>query len=184
MRLPAEAETDSEFRLECSEPIVRKATISPCGTYRYVLTRRWASGDRVVNWILLNPSTADGATDDPTVRYVDDFSRRWGFDALVITNLYALRSTDPEKILIAKDPIGPDNDRHLIDCAQSSDLVVCGWGNFGTFDGRGRTIRRLLADAGVPLYCLGTNDNGEPSHPLYLPATRRPTVMGGEVANG
>ena len=46
---------------------------------------------------MLNSSTADETTDDPTIRRVVDFSRRWGFSQLIVVKLAPLRSTDPKK---------------------------------------------------------------------------------------
>ena len=48
---------------------------------------------------MLNPSTADETTDDPTIRRVIDFSRRWGFSRLIVVKLVPLRSTDPKAAL-------------------------------------------------------------------------------------
>jgi hypothetical protein len=42
------------------------AVISPCGQYRYVLTREVGPGERRATFIMLNPSTADATQDDPT----------------------------------------------------------------------------------------------------------------------
>jgi len=42
------------------------AKISPCGKFRYELSRRWVSCDSSRNfvlWCMLNPSTADGERD-------------------------------------------------------------------------------------------------------------------------
>lgn len=46
--------------------------------YRYTLWRRWSDGPRYVNFICINPSTADENTDDPTVRKCIKFARSWG----------------------------------------------------------------------------------------------------------
>lgn len=51
--------------------IKRSAWISSCGRYRYSLTRDWkreGDFDRTCVFVILNPSTADGSVDDPTIR--------------------------------------------------------------------------------------------------------------------
>lgn len=101
----------------CDPPVVdpgpapgRAAVLSPCGRYRYELTRRWAPGP-LVGWVMLNPSRADAHTDDPTVRRCVGFAHRWGYGGLIIRNLYALRATDPAALADHLDPVGPDTTR-------------------------------------------------------------------------
>ena len=70
------------------------ALFSGCGQYRYRLTRTWGPAAHVV-FIGLNPSTADAALDDPTIRRCSAFARSWGFDGLIMLNAWAFRSTHP-----------------------------------------------------------------------------------------
>lgn len=88
----------------------RSAIISECQRYRYVLERKWQPELPGVLFVALNPSTADGQHDDPTVRRCVGFARSWGFGKIVIANLFALRSSHPSVLLIDVDPIGPEND--------------------------------------------------------------------------
>ena len=47
--------------------------------YRYWLEREVAPGlPGILDFICLNPSTADAETDDPTVRRMVGFARQWG----------------------------------------------------------------------------------------------------------
>ena len=77
------------------EITLSEAVISQDERHRYSLTRRWGDGPRVCCWIMLNPSTADATTDDPTIRRCIGFTHAWGYDALTVVNLYAWRATDP-----------------------------------------------------------------------------------------
>ncbi len=89
-----------------------RATFSHCKAYRYVLYKSASDTETPsVLWIMLNPSTADQNRDDPTVRKCQGFSRKWGFQAVTVVNLFAFRSTDPKGICLSvnSDPIGPDN---------------------------------------------------------------------------
>lgn len=71
----------------------RGAEFSPCRRYRYVLWRTWDPAAGSVNFIGLNPSTADEQVDDPTIRCCIGFARDWGYGGLVMTNLFAIPAT-------------------------------------------------------------------------------------------
>ena len=60
----------------------RSAVISADQAYRYTLWRRWSDGNNFVQFIGLNPSTADETKDDNTIRKCVKFAKLWGFDAL------------------------------------------------------------------------------------------------------
>jgi hypothetical protein len=92
----------------------------------------------------------------------------------VVTNLFALRSTDPARLRRAGDPIGPGNDAHILREASAAAITVCAWGANGCFLGRSRDVRRLMAGAGVVPHYLALTNRGEPNHPLYLPASLVP----------
>jgi hypothetical protein len=69
------------------------------------------------------------------------------------------------------DPVGPDNDGHLLDAARHSDGLIVAWGSLGHLHERDRVVCELLTTLGVPLWCLGRTKEGHPRHPLYLPHT-------------
>ena len=142
------------------------ATLSADRTYRYLLTRRWDDGP-VMTWIMLNPSTADADTDDPTIRRCTGFARREGCGAICVVNLFALRATDPRELRTSPDPVGPDNDSFLLERTRAGS-VVAAWGSHGSLNGRSRAVAALLVAAEVPLLALGVTSSGEPRHPLYI----------------
>jgi hypothetical protein len=154
--------------------LARRALFDPTGRYRYALERRWAPGGRRLAFILLNPSTADGERDDPTVRRCIGFARRWGFSSLEVVNLFALRATQPAALRGAADPVGPENDGHLLAAAGRADRVVLAWGIHGKWRGREGEVLRLLRESRRGLSCLGLTREGHPRHVLYLPALARP----------
>ena len=55
------------------------AVFSPCGRYRYQLWRVWDPGRPLgcVMFLMLNPSTATDAEDDPTIRRCSGYARSW-----------------------------------------------------------------------------------------------------------
>lgn len=171
-------------------PVRSDALISPCGLYRYWLSRTWDDALPVVCWIMLNPSTADASKDDPTIRRVTAFSRAWGFGGFVVVNLFALRATDPRQLLRAEYPIAsPDhlmkfcenmNDFWILRQAMSRRVIVA-WGAGGALNRRDREVMDLLK--GRKVECIGTTAARHPRHPLYLPATATPVpfLMGGAL---
>ena len=147
------------------------ATFSPCRRWRYLLWRRWDASKPVANFLMLNPSTADEVKLDPTCSRARNYAEHWGFGSLYVTNIFGWRATDPEEMKAAEDPVGPGNDAAIVRAAKEADLVVCAWGNHGSHQERSKQIRRLLQ--GQKLHTLRLNANGEPAHPLYLPARLR-----------
>lgn len=137
------------------------ATADIRGDYRYSLTRAWDPALPTITFVLLNPSTADEAQLDPTLRRCVGFAKREGYGGMVILNLYAFRTKSPKLMLAATDPVGPDNDRVL---AAASGTVVAGW---GTNADPARVTKALTL---LPrLHALAVTKDGHPQHPLYVP---------------
>jgi hypothetical protein len=149
------------------------AKFSRCRKWRYLLWRKWADGP-VANFLMLNPSTADEVKLDPSCTRARLHAERWGFGALVVTNLFGWRATDPDEMKAARDPVGLQNDQSILKAAQEADLVVCAWGNHGAHLGRSKKVLELLNRNKASLHALRLNANGEPAHPLYLPGALRP----------
>jgi hypothetical protein len=145
------------------------AVFSFCRRYRYLLVRRVGFGDRVVAFLMLNPSTADEANNDPTIRRCIDFATRDGFGVLRILNLFAWRSTDPRGLLEVADPVGADNDATILATAADAEIVICAWGVHGRLHGRANAVLAILRPHADKLRCLGLTKSGAPRHPLYLP---------------
>ena len=146
------------------------AWLSPCGRYRYALTRRWAEGPAAA-FVMLNPSTADAREDDATVRKCVGFARRWGAGGLVVANLYALRATDPRDLARAADPVGGEAADHVLrrvhDLAADIRWVVAAWGGSLPPGGDARA-RAVVAIVGPLVWCFGRTRGGQPRHPLML----------------
>lgn len=143
----------------------RSASISECGRYRYALYREWEpSALMPIMWLMLNPSTADADTDDPTIRRCIGFSKAWGYGALYVGNLYGIRSTNPSILLTtgADEARGPENIASLCHMADRSALIVAAWGVHG-----GKAFPRGVNKPGG-VWCLGTTKHGSPKHPLYV----------------
>jgi hypothetical protein len=109
--------------------VERDAQFSSRGTYRYALWRVWDRRRPRIAWVMLNPSTADGTTDDPTICRCMSFSDAWGAGGLTVVNLFAARATDPKQLAAFGDPVGPLNDLFLRNTLVAEQVeVVCAWG--------------------------------------------------------
>lgn len=150
------------------------ATFSNDRRYRYLLTRTWDESLPTVNFVMLNPSTADAFSLDPTNRRCVGFARSWGYGALVTTNVFAWRSTDPRGLREPDDPVGPGNDSFLQRAARDADLVVVAWGVHASLGGRGARVQELLVGAGITAHALRVTKQGHPGHPLYVSAETVP----------
>lgn len=181
------------------------AALSPCGHYRWWLSRSWQPEAPALLFIGLNPSRADAARDDPTLRRLQGFARQWGYGSLLVLNLFARISASPALLRRVDDPVGAENDAtlqqalrgELIPAGTLSDgpaAVWLGWGNQGGLRGRDCAVLALLhqllsrgTSGPLPeLLCLGLTAAGQPRHPLYVQASRRPQrlALAQTVASG
>jgi len=154
------------------------AVIDRTGKYRYALWRVWDANLPVVLFIMLNPSTADANVDDPTIRRCIGFAKDWGFGAIEVRNLFSFRATNPDELKRCDEPIGPENDRHIIEAAEVAAKIVLAWGTKGTFMNRNQDVFKMIAHHCPE--CLGLSAAGHPKHPLYIPANQKPILYPGE----
>lgn len=175
-----------------AEYLAMSATTSGDGLYRYELYRQWTKTDdpSVLTFVMLNPSTADGMTDDPTIRRCVRVAQRFGHDALRVVNLFAFRATNPRALIeilehgadeengLPSDPVGPMNDDVVsaaVDRPAGQSFardVVLAWGAWGAHEAiapRVAYVTQMLDHERV--YHLGERtEGGQPRHPLYLPS--------------
>ena len=164
--------------------LISHAEISQDKQYRYWLKRQWAKEGRTMLWIMLNPSTADSTHDDPTIRRCVSFAKRDGFGGIVVCNLFALRSPDPNVLVDHPDPIGLHNTTTLDFWIVQADTIVCAWGaKFGDSSLLGAGLKRsrpavesMASKHHRDLWCLGLTKKGFPRHPLYISA-KQPLVL-------
>ena len=155
------------------------AQFSSCGTWRYMLSRDLSlaitSTIRRPGLLLsigLNPSTATGENDDPTIHKESSFAIVWGYALYLKANAYSYRATEPDDMFAARDRgidiVGPDNDAAIRDAVdrvrREGGRVLAAWGQHIDL-ARQRAIAQLLI--GVEVVCVAVNKDGSPSHPLY-----------------
>lgn len=122
---------------------------------------------------MLNPSTADGQFDDPTIRRCMKFTADWGYGGMHVVNLFALRATDPGELREAEDPIGPENDKTILSYAHWR--IVAAWGAHGGYRDRDKAVLEMLKNS--ELQYFGLTKTGQPRHPLYIPGHYMPLFM-------
>lgn len=149
------------------------ADISPCGKYRYRLTRRWGAGVPSFYIGMANASTAGEVYNDQTIEACIRMAKREGLNALDVVNLFAFRSPYPSVIkkLDYWTAVGPRNDevlqQFIADASRDCMPIVCAWGVNGTLHGRDKIVIEVLRGRGAWLMAPGITKAGHPRHPLY-----------------
>jgi hypothetical protein len=112
-----------------------------------------------------------------------NYVSRWGGNKLIMVNLFAFRSTDPEVLtrylrnggdydgLIG----GPENKEALDDAYIEAGVTVAAWGS--RFHSTAPAIK-IREDYKEKLFALKLNKNGAPAHPLYLKKDIEPGFWG------
>lgn len=176
--------------------ISKGARISSCSKYRYLLWREWRGTHDPKNWhwlgfkdgagaecghpktclfVMLNPSTADGETDDATIRRCVGFAKMWNYERLEVVNLYAYRATKPKDLFAAGDDMhGPENQEVIERAARDAGIIICAWGAHGD-SWQAENVRGWMHMRRH--HALGFTKDGHPRHPLYLPADAEPRLM-------
>jgi len=129
-------------------------------------------GGKVFAYFGINPSTADAAIDDATVRKWRGFTVRNGGHRFIVGNLFAYRSTDPKALGQQDDPFGPDWLAHLNDIIADADVLVPCWGSLAKMpyslrDVPDQVMLKLIS-SGKPVLHFGLTGCRQPKHPLML----------------
>lgn len=141
--------------------------------YRYDLTRIWDRRLPICVFTMLNPSTADGKTDDATIRKCMRFAFLWGYGGIIVVNLFAYRATKPAVLrpLAFEVAVGPLNDDYIEAAIDSAECVVCAWGSQKFAEPRALVVTAMLRRVCLLTTpeCLRVAQSGAPWHPLYVP---------------
>ena len=139
--------------------------------YRYTLSRTWDDSLPSVLAVMMNPSTASITGNDPTVAKFCRYAMAWGYGSLWVGNSCAYRATDQKRLVTAPDPIGPENDKYLVEMADRATLIVMAYGSpHKSLRDRGPQVARLLSRGGTrPLYVLKLSKDGPPPVAPSLP---------------
>ncbi len=151
----------------------KEAVLSTDKKYRYILKRIWDDKLQKVAIIGLNPSTADAKNDDPTIKRCIEFVKSWGYGGFYMLNLFAFRATNPKEIYKVNNPVGEENEKHILEIISKVEKVICAWGNEGEHLNQSKKILSLIETP----FCLKINLSGEPSHPFYLKSNLKPIEL-------
>lgn len=161
-----------KVRINLRQNIIGGATFSDCGQYRPLLWRDWEGALKAghVLWIGMNPSTADGDVDDPTVRRECDFTSSWGYGAYRKCNVMDFRATQPKALCLpGVAPRCEINLDVIAEQARAAQIVVLAFGSLHKkLSHCGVEVVDTLKGHGTKMWCLGLTGNGSPRHPLYL----------------
>jgi hypothetical protein len=157
--------------------------------FRWELGRYVDGFDRRARAVVVaaNPSDADETGNDPTIRNLILFARKWRVGTVVVVNVFGRVASKPAEIRRmvreGQDIIGPENDEAvrralLVPAGDPPPLVVVAWGGSAVYGPkapavvRGRIARTLELLQGHKLHCLGHTDTPPfpPRHPLFLSA--------------
>jgi hypothetical protein len=163
--------------------IERFAMFSEDYQYRLLLSRCWTGNAKLAKhlpFIMLNPSTASGLIDDPTIRRCMGFARALHYGGIMVVNLFTFRTPSPAELWKAEDPVGIRADDMLMSIIEGTDeMIICGGGaqKHPLVAERLHHFRNILkwpSPHAKKLRCLGVTKDGHPKHPLYIPADTRP----------
>ena len=156
------------------------AVFSPCGRYRYKLWRVWDPDLPLgcVMFLMLNPSTATDAEDDPTIRRCIGYARSWGYGGLYVGNLFAYRATDPTALQRVDHPLV----RTTTGAPSNGGAVRAGGGGVGQLRGQvwparagslGPSGTTALLPPAVALRTAGASALSAQGHPASLTTAGR-----------
>lgn len=157
--------------------MIKGAIIDETQKYRYLLWRIWDETKPKIVFLMLNGSTADAETNDNTLNKCISYAKSWGFGKLEIVNLFSYRTALPAVLKKAPDPIGPLNEKYILESLKGANMVVVAWGAHGNYKNQNKVVLKLLKSQNVTPFSLGYTKDGNPKHPLYLKADIKPEVF-------
>tara|TARA_E500000178_G_scaffold330111_1_gene361710 strand:- start:696 stop:1163 length:468 start_codon:yes stop_codon:yes gene_type:complete len=143
--------------------ILRNARFSNDKKHRYRLSRHWDLNKPEILYIMLNPSIGNESIDDPTIKRLLSFTRKFDYGGFFVGNLYTYITPNP-KTLDTSIGLTNKNLNILSNLVSKVDKVVYAWGNSIE---EPNEFKKFISG---PM-CFGKNLDGTPSHPLYLPSS-------------
>ena len=140
--------------------ILRSARFSNDKKHRYKLSRHWDLNKPQILYIMLNPSIGNEIIDDPTIRRLLSFTKKFDYGGFFVGNLFTYITPNP-KTLDTSIGLTNKNLNVLTNLVSKADVVVYAWGNSIE---EPNEFKKFISN---PM-CFDKNLNGTPKHPLYL----------------
>tara|TARA_E500000075_G_scaffold101789_1_gene93658 strand:- start:377 stop:829 length:453 start_codon:yes stop_codon:yes gene_type:complete len=142
--------------------VIREAKFCEAKKNRYFLKRKWNNSKGLLLYIMLNPSLADEKKDDPTIRRLINFTKKFDYGGFLVGNIFTIITPNPKELDKSKG-MSDKNFEEIIKLVNKVDQIVYAWGS---------SIEepQLLKKIVLSPKCFGKNLNGTPKHPLYLPS--------------
>lgn len=145
--------------------MIREAKFCYTKKNRYSLKREWDSSKGLLLYIMLNPSMADDKNDDPTIRRLINFTKKFNYGGFLVGNIFTKITPNPKEVDKSRGMTNK-NFKELLKLINKVDEVVYAWGNSTD---EPKELKYLVKSP----KCFGKNFNGTPKHPLYLPSNSK-----------
>lgn len=154
-----------DMALSIKNKILRKAKFSIDNKHRYELSRHWDLSKSDILFIMLNPSIASENIDDPTIKRLINFTKKFNYGGFFVANLFTY-ITPYSKTLDTSSGLTKLNLKTIKNFVNKAEEVVYAWGNSIK---EPEELKNLVENP----KCFGRNLNGTPKHPLYLPSNSK-----------
>ena len=154
-----------DMALSIKNKILRKAKFSKDKKHRYELSRHWDLSKSDILFIMLNPSIANENIDDPTIKRLINFTKKFNYGGFFVANLFTY-ITPYSKTLDTSSGLTKLNLKTIKNFVNKAEEVVYAWGNSMK---EPEELKNLVENP----KCFGRNLNGTPKHPLYLPSNSK-----------
>ncbi len=134
------------------EGITAKATFSDCGDYRYMLeiTNDSSEGNKSICVIMQNPSKANSEVADKSAQFLEKLIFNKGYTEfnnvkkIIIVNQFAYVQTND--FIGSEEKIGKDNDKHINEAINSSEIILIAWGSSNGYTERKNAINNIISN--------------------------------------
>lgn len=130
--------------------ISAEAVFSECGKFRYklIIENTVSDGDKTVCAVMQNPSVANSDIADKSAQFLEklifkkDYIEFNDVNKIIIINQFAYVQTNDFDG--SESHIGTENDTHIRQAVNTSDIVLIAWGTSNRHDGRKRVINSII----------------------------------------